>query len=215
MEPVAVDGGPAALLALRDAVGAGRPYALALLDARMPEIDGLALAGTIRDRAELSPTRIILLTSGERPGDLARSRGQRVDARLLKPVRPDELLQTIYRVMSRRSGGGPPAAKTPEAGGPAPGARPLRILVAEDNEFNAQLLEQLLGRQGHDVRLASNGREALRLATTGRFDVLLLDIHMPELDGFEVARAIRLREQTAGGHLPIVALTARSRGEDR
>jgi CheY-like chemotaxis protein len=86
--------------------------------------------------------------------------------------------------------------------------------VAEDNEFNAQLLEQLLGRRGHRVRLAGNGREALRLVGEG-FDLLLLDVHMPELDGFQVVRAVRERERSAGGHLPIIALTARSRKEDR
>jgi CheY-like chemotaxis protein/HPt (histidine-containing phosphotransfer) domain-containing protein len=89
------------------------------------------------------------------------------------------------------------------------------VLVAEDNEFNAQLLEQLLGRCGHRVRLAGNGREALSLAEAGGFDLLLLDIHMPELDGFQVAQAVRERERMAGGHLPIIALTARSRKEDR
>jgi PAS domain S-box-containing protein len=98
---------------------------------------------------------------------------------------------------------------------PAPVARPLRILVAEDNEFNAQLLEQLLGRAGHSVRLASNGREALRLADEGHFDLLLLDVHMPELDGFQVVRALRERERTSGSRLPVIALTARSRKEDR
>jgi CheY-like chemotaxis protein len=94
-------------------------------------------------------------------------------------------------------------------------SKPLRILVAEDNEFNAQLLEQLLVRRGHRVRLANNGREALSLAEEGAFDLLLLDVHMPELDGFQVARAVREREQTTGGHLPVIALTARSRKEDR
>ena len=102
---------------------------------------------------------------------------------------------------------------------PAPSLVPppsgLRVLVAEDNEFNAQLLEQLLGRRGHRVRLASNGREALDLAGMGGFDLLLLDVHMPELDGFQVVRAIREREGMSGGHLPIIALTARSRKEDR
>jgi PAS domain S-box-containing protein len=101
MEPTAVGDGLAALDALWDAVHAGRPYALVLLDARMPDTDGLALAAKIRKRAELSATRIILLTSGDRPGDLARSREQGLDARLLKPVQQDELLETIFRVMSR------------------------------------------------------------------------------------------------------------------
>src|SRR5439155_9800312 len=92
---------------------------------------------------------------------------------------------------------------------------PLRILVAEDNELNAQLLEHLLVRRGHRVRLANNGREALALAEEGGFDLLLLDVHMPELDGFQVIRAVRERERSAGGHLPVIALTARSRNEDR
>ena len=87
--------------------------------------------------------------------------------------------------------------------------------MAEDNELSAQVLEQALVRQGHRVRLASNGREVLTLAEQGGFDLLLLDVHMPELDGFQVVQAVRERELTAGGHLPIIALTARSRKEDR
>jgi CheY-like chemotaxis protein/HPt (histidine-containing phosphotransfer) domain-containing protein/anti-sigma regulatory factor (Ser/Thr protein kinase) len=114
-----------------------------------------------------------------------------------------------------------------EAAPPAPAATPLCILVAEDNEFNVRHLQRLLGKQGHDVRLANNGREALTLLgiegqgpkaegpLTSDFDVLLLDLHMPELDGFQVVRAIRERERAAGGHLPVIALTARSRQEDR
>jgi CheY-like chemotaxis protein len=92
---------------------------------------------------------------------------------------------------------------------------PLRVLVAEDNDFNAQLIEQLLVRRGHRVSLAQDGRGALALLDVSRFDLLILDIHMPELDGFEVTGAIRRREREMGGHLPIIALTARSRSEDR
>ena len=134
----------------------------------------------------------------------------------------------------------PAQESTPE---PAPTAVPLRILVAEDNEFNQQHLERLLTRQGHTVRLADNGRETLALigitgqgsgATPSRtpglrpetpdpdsrslppaFDLLLLDLQMPGLDGLQVVRAIRERERAVGGHLPVIALTARSRNEDR
>jgi CheY-like chemotaxis protein len=119
--------------------------------------------------------------------------------------------------MSRGNGDVPPEARPAEwepTRAAVPATKPLRVLVAEDNEFNAQLLEQLLERRGHRVRLANNGREALCLAAEP-FDVLLLDVHMPELDGFAVVGAIRERERTAGGHLPIIALTARSRKEDR
>src|SRR5208283_3838019 len=98
---------------------------------------------------------------------------------------------------------------------PPPSSFPLNILVAEDNDFNAQLLEQLLVRRGHRVRLASDGRKALSLVEEGAFDLLLLDVHMPELDGFQVIQAIRDRERSMGGHLPVIALTARARKEDR
>src|SRR5262249_2833044 len=125
-----------------------------------------------------SATRVILLTSGDRPSDLARLRELRIDAHLLKPVQSDELLETIYRVMSRAGGDAPlaaaPARQREPAPAPVPAAAPLRVLVAEDNEFNAQLMEQLLVRRGHRVRLANNGREALARAEEGGFDLLLL-----------------------------------------
>src|SRR5258707_2493089 len=131
MEPAAVGDGLAALDALWDAVSVGRPYALVLLDARMPDTDGLALAAKIRKRAELAATRIILLTSGERPGDWDRIRVRRIGAQLLKPVQQEELLETIYRVMSRADGDAPPAAGPllgREPGpAPVPAAAPLRI----------------------------------------------------------------------------------------
>jgi PAS domain S-box-containing protein len=222
MKPVAVGDGIAAMDALWEAVSTGQPYALMLLDARLPDTDGLALAAQIRKRTEWAATRIVLLTSGDRPGDLARSRQLRIDAHLLKPIQQDELLETIYRVMSRtepdkgtRWSGDEGTADKLITTVTLSSSRPLRILVAEDNEFNAQLLEQLLVRRGHPVRLATNGREALARAVEGDLDLLLLDIHMPELDGFGVVGAIRERERTAGGHLPVIALTARSRKEDR
>jgi PAS domain S-box-containing protein len=265
MKPAAVADGLAALDALWHGAACGRRYALVLLDARMPNVDGLALAAQIRQRRELAATRIILLTSGDRPGDLARSHELQVNAHLLKPVQPDELLETIYRVMSRdmvsgRVVGGEWLGVKGQESAPlathhTPLTTHLRILVAEDNEFNAQLLEQLLVRRGHRVRLATNGREALAVLgirsqepgarsqesgvrsqesgvrsqesggnfsltpdprlLTPDFDLLLLDIHMPELDGFQVVHAVRERERTMGGHLPVIALTARSRKEDR
>src|SRR5262249_45535308 len=149
--------------------------------------------------------RLILLTSGDRPGDLARYRELRIDAHLLKPVQPEELIETIYRVMSLNGGEVSPARETVSPAMPA--VAPLRILLAEDNEFNAQYLERLLSMWGHHVQLANDGREALTLAEQTVFDLLLLDIHMPELDGFQVVRALREREQFAGGHLPVIALT--------
>jgi two-component system sensor histidine kinase/response regulator len=218
MDPAMVGDGMAAMDSLWHRAANGRPYALVLLDARMPDADGLMVAAMIRERAELAATRIILLTSGERPGDPARVRELRIDAQLLKPVQQDELLEAIYRVMSRSQSNVPPVPRhtpTQQTASPVTTTTPLYILVAEDNELSAQVLEQSLVRQGHRVRLASTGLEALALAGQEVFDLLVLDVHMPELDGFQVVRAIRQRELTAGGHLPVIALTARSRKEDR
>jgi PAS domain S-box-containing protein len=241
MEPTAVSDGAAAMDALWHAIALGRPYPLLLLDSYMPGTSGLSLAAMIRERSELASTRIILLTSGDLSADRVRSRRLSIEAYLLKPVPQDELLETILRVMSRSDPHSLPAREP--AAATVPDAAPLRILVAEDNEFNSRHLERLLLRKGHSVQLAHNGREALALlgievpggsgdrpasagaepprptsttpAGTGDFDLLLLDLHMPLLDGFEVVRAIRDRERAGGRHLPVIALTARSRKEDR
>ncbi|HEY7251444.1 MAG TPA: PAS domain S-box protein [Methylomirabilota bacterium] len=216
--PTVADDGVTAMAALWRGVAEGRPYPLALLDGRMPDIDGLALAAKIRQQAELSATRFILLTSGDRPGDLTRARQLGISATLLKPLQQRELLQAILRVMGHQGEpeGVPvsPAVVRPATPEGLVGV-PLRMLVAEDNDFNRDLLEHMLARLGLSAAMAVNGREALALLECEPFDLLLLDIHMPELDGFQVVGAIRERERTAGGHLPVIALTARSRKEDR
>src|SRR5262249_45339189 len=130
------------------------------------------------------------------------------------------LLETIFRVLWKDESGRLKDEKEQSQVAVSsfilpPPSVPLRILVAEDNAFNAQLLEQLLVRRGHLVLPANNGRQALSLAKAESFDLLLLDVHMPELDGFQVIKAIREQERLAGGHLPVIALTARSRKADR
>jgi CheY-like chemotaxis protein len=137
---------------------------------------------------------------------------------LLKPIVERDLAESIAAVLGGRRGAW--GANLMPEGGHAASRRSafapsLRVLVAEDNEFNAQLMQALLARRGHDVQVARTGREALRLVEEGRYDVILLDIHMPEFDGFEVIRAIRERERGTGRHLPVIAVTARSRREDR
>ncbi|HUB24933.1 MAG TPA: response regulator, partial [Tepidisphaeraceae bacterium] len=218
MRPAAVGDGAAALNALRHAAEAGVPYSLVLLDGRMPDGDGLTFAQQIRQHADTASTRIILLPSEDSGINMARSQEMGISASLLKPVQQSELLETICQVMNRATPGAAPAEATRSSVEsrplPAP-AVPLHILVAEDNEFNVILLRQLFEQRRHSAHIAGNGREAVALAAEGGFDVLLLDIHMPEMDGFEVARAIRRQEQSSGKHLPIIAFTARTGKTDR
>ncbi len=218
MRPVCVPDATAATDALWEALKNEDPFQLILLDARMPETDGLTLASRIRDWFPSLPVRIIILTSSDRPGDLARSRELGISARLLKPVQQWELLETISKATHWQHAPQPAVNLTEESTRGLEVSLPVRsrnILVAEDNEFNAAMIEKLLTLRGYNVRLASNGREALDTAVRGGFDLMLLDVHMPELDGLQVIQKLRQRESETGKRLPVIALTARSRAEDR
>ena len=222
-EPLAVADGFKALEALWRGVATGRPFALVLLDVRMPGTDGLAVAESILRNPELAATRIILLTSEDLHGDIARYRQLGIAAYAMKQVPQEELLEIIYRVLSRPDHAdltldrmnpfATALVSTPLT--PAASPRPLRILVAEDNPFNQRLVEHLLSQKGHDVRLASDGLEALAALDHDSFDLMLLDVHMPGCDGFQVIEALRQREQTMGAHLPVIAMTARATKNDR
>jgi len=216
MRPTGVADARTALEAFTRAEDSGVPYSLVLLDARMPDGDGITLAGQLRERFPASSKRLILLSSDDSPSLVTRSRDAGLQAYLLKPVQHSELLDTIWAVMSTPTEPPPFAAAI---SGERPGALivapALRILVAEDNELNATLLRELLAQSGHRTEFAREGAAALTLALAGKFDLLLLDLHMPEMDGFEVVQAIRRREFTTGDHLEIVALTARSSKQDR
>jgi len=221
-EPLAVADGFKALDALWSAVSFGRPFALVLLDARMPGTDGLAVAESILRNPVLSQCHIILLTSDDLHGDIARYRELGIAACAMKPVPQEELLEIIYRVLSRPDPADVAvgrmdliAAAVETAATTAPSARRLHILAAEDNPFNQKLAEHLLRRKGHDVRVVSDGREALAVLEQDRFDLMLLDVHMPGYDGFQVIEVLRQREQATGGHLPVIALTALAMRSDR
>jgi CheY-like chemotaxis protein len=147
----------------------------------------------------------MMLSSGARPGDRARCFELGISAYLTKPVKQSDLMDTIVGVFASRG-----ARKEPRAGAARErkGGRRLRVLVAEDNRVNQQVAVGMLERAGHEATVAENGREVLALLEKGTFDVVLMDVQMPELDGLETTAAIRERERAAGGHLPIVALTA-------
>jgi two-component system, sensor histidine kinase and response regulator len=226
MIPTQTDDVPAAMSALWRAVASKEPFALVLLDARMPGTDGLELAKGISQTPELSNCRIILLTSDDRPGDARRYRTLRISAVLMKPVQQEELLDNIYRVLSHGTAGTEitesirTTAPDPLHEPAAPSAvgrssQRLNVLVAEDNRFNQQVIQRMLERRGHAVRVVPNGREALAALERNAFDLLLLDVNMPEMDGYQVIRTIREREKTSGNHVRVIALTALSGKRDR
>jgi CheY-like chemotaxis protein/HPt (histidine-containing phosphotransfer) domain-containing protein len=178
----------------------------------MPGQDGFALIEAVRNDPALAETVIVVLTSGERPDDARKCDKYDVAGRLLKPVKQSELFDAVVAAL----GGGEPEESANVLDDDVPVAtRPLRILLAEDSLVNQKLAVGLLERHGHDVTVANNGKEAIDALDRGRFDVILMDVQMPELDGLEATRQIRAREQGSGCHVPIVAMTAHALKGDR
>ena len=202
MQPTGVSDATSALDALAAAEASATPYPLILLYAS--DAKGVNLAGEMRRRFGGSVSRLILLSTEYNQSIAARAREVGFQAHLLTPIQESELLETIWAVMNSSVSVGVPVVD-----------RPLRILVAEDNDFNVALFQEFLSRRGHVPQFARDGRATLALSNEGSFDLLLLDLHMPEMDGFEVAKAIRLRERGTHSHLPIIAVTARSSSRDR
>jgi PAS domain S-box-containing protein len=212
MRPRAVASGPAALKALRQATADGEPYSLVLLDAMMPEMDGLALAERIRAQPELEGVPLLLLSSAGQLLEAASWRRLGVAACLAKPVKPSELEGAILRALGPCA---PAPATAVSAPAPVPAPSGLRILLAEDNPVNQKLAVRLLEKQGHQVRLAGTGAEALAALAEQPFDLVLMDVQMPELDGLEATRQLRRRERQTGGHMPVIAMTAHAMTGDR
>jgi CheY-like chemotaxis protein/HPt (histidine-containing phosphotransfer) domain-containing protein len=214
IRPTVVEGGREALAALEQAQRAGDPFGLVLLDGMMPGMDGFTLAERIGQDAAAVPPTLMMLSSANRRDDAARCRELGVAAYLTKPIRQSALLDAI--MTSLGSSADRAAGDVPEDAYPADLAlRPLRLLLAEDNVVNQRLAIRLLEKRGHHVVVAGNGREALVTLDRERFDAVLMDVQMPEMDGFETTAAIRARETAAGRHVPIIAMTAHSLKGDR
>jgi signal transduction histidine kinase/CheY-like chemotaxis protein len=212
MQANAVDGGRKALEALSVAVREGRPYRLVLLDVNMPDIDGFAVASEIGRRAELAGTPIVMLSSSGLGSETSRSREAGIAVYLTKPVRPSELLAGIARALE--SGPRRPAMPGAPAAGDAPGVRRRKILVAEDNVVNQRVAVSLLSKRGHDVSMVDNGQKAVEAVMREPFDLVLMDVQMPQMDGFEATSAIRARERVTGGRTRIIAMTAHALNGD-
>jgi signal transduction histidine kinase/DNA-binding response OmpR family regulator len=213
MQPTLADGAGTALSLLRQAVESGRPFPLVLLDANMPETDGFGLVEQIRQDPRLQSAVFIMLTSAAQRDDKARCRELGVAAYLTKPVGQSELLNTILQVMGARSPEVQPASKMIHQEWES--RKVLRILLVEDKLVNQKLATLLLEKRGHKVALAANGREAIDQFQQGGIDLILMDVQMPELNGFEATAAIRQIERSTGSHIPIVAMTAHAMEGDR
>jgi signal transduction histidine kinase/DNA-binding response OmpR family regulator len=207
MQPVLSESGLAGLNAMRASTIAGTVFPIVLLDARMPGMDGFTMAEAIKNDPELARATIIMLTSAGRSGDAARCRGLGIAAWLVKPIIPAELLKAILTAL----GMPPDTTQTVTELSVRANGGSLRILLAEDNRVNQMVATRLLQKSGHEVVTALNGREALVAlddTSGGDFDLILMDVQMPEMDGFEATEIIRTREKFSGTHVPIVAITA-------
>jgi CheY-like chemotaxis protein len=232
--PTCVASGPEALDELRRAASANTPYSLVLLDAMMPEMDGFAVAEQIAREPGVGRPALLVHTSGDRHGHALRCRHLGLPAPLVKPIKPSQLYGMITATL--RNDPYPlaappldPPAIRPEAKeqsrdkirlvriarvSPVP-ARPLRILLAEDNALNQRVALRLLEKEGHVVTIANHGGEVLKAMESQHFDVILMDVQMPEVDGFEATHEIRAREAGSATQTFIVAMTAHAMKGDR
>jgi signal transduction histidine kinase/DNA-binding response OmpR family regulator len=213
MRPTIAHDGQTALAALTQAYEARDPFVLMLLDATL-QGDGFAVAEQIKRSSVAGDLKIIMLTAAGHRGDAARCQKLGLTGYLSKPIKHTELLEALITAMGTPS--------TPNS--PAPlitkhtlreNRRCLRILLAEDNVVNQKLAVRLLEKRGHTVVVANNGREAVDAFASQHFDLVLMDVQMPEMDGFQATAAIRAQEQKSGTHVPIVAMTANAMQGDK
>ena len=204
--------GQEALGKIKERFESGRPYKLLLLDLQMPEMDGFEVAKRVKEGPYGAEMEIIMVTSLGQKGDASHCREVGISGYLVKPVKQSELLSAISMSLGRPAEGELPVITRytiQEA------HRRLNVLLAEDNPVNQALTVRLLEKRGHRVAVASDGRDAMKNLERESFDLILMDVQMPEMDGFATTRMIRKREEEHGGHIPIVAMTAYATKEDR
>jgi len=213
IEVRAAAGADEALQILRDASADARPIRLALIDAKMPGRDGFSVVEEIKGDDSLSNTRIIMLTTGTQADEAARCDELGVDVRLVKPVKQSDLLDALTKIAV---GSNTPATGVHEPASPVPSnAPPMKILLAEDSPTNQKLAVGLLSRWGHTVQVAGNGRQAVEMLKHETFDLVLMDVQMPEMDGMEATAQIRSSKDSMNRQVPIIAMTAHALKGDR
>jgi len=211
MRPESVSNGPSALALVEKAIAAGTPYRLVIVDAHMPVMDGFELAQRILAMPG-SKARVIMVSSAAMAADAARCEQIGISAYLPRPTNQSHLLDTLVTLCGGPSIEGAP--KTEETADRCEVAS-RHVLLAEDNSVNQRLVSRLLEKKGHRVFVVPNGREALEALERESFDLVFMDVQMPEMNGFEATAAIRERERISGGHMPIIAMTAHAMKGDR
>jgi signal transduction histidine kinase/DNA-binding response OmpR family regulator len=215
MSPTLVASGQLALDSMFRAIDDGQPYNLVLLDCHMPELDGFDVAAAIKQHPELGNVSIMMLTSGAQSGDILRCQELGIAAHLIKPIGQSELLDTILRVLVKVHEPVTAQSTALDLHTAEPVGSPLNILVAEDNDINQKVALSVLEKQGHTVVLARNGIEAISLWEAGHFDLVFMDVQMPQMDGFTATAIIREKELLTGKRTPIIAMTAHAMKGDR
>jgi two-component system sensor histidine kinase/response regulator len=199
---------------MRQAVKYGKPYPLIILDVMMPDMDGFAVAEQIRQDTELAKTKIIMLSSSDRNEYAKLYEKLNISAYVMKPVKQSTLLNTILTVVGKMPAGSN-KPKPVSIYSSLKSSHQFNILLVEDNAVNQQLAVRMLQKFGHTVKVAENGKEALTNMDNESFDLILMDVQMPEMDGFEATAAIRERERITCTHIPIIAMTAHAMKGDQ
>jgi CheY-like chemotaxis protein/nitrogen-specific signal transduction histidine kinase len=213
MQPSTAESGKEALLLLRRASISARPYQLILLDSQMPEMDGFSLVEQMRANAALRGTTIVMLTSADKNGDIARCQELGISAYLKKPIRQSQLLDALVTALGVQAVDTSPRVLI--EGDTKKWRRRLKVLLAEDNVVNQKIATQLLKKWGHSVAIVENGKLAVKAFEEDNFDVILMDIQMPEMDGLQATQIIREKEKSRNMRIPIVAITAHAMEGDR
>ena len=212
MDPTIAKSATQALVAMHDGLRSGQPFKLVITDAHMPDVDGFELARRIKEDPQLSGTIIMMLSSGDRPTDISTCNDLGLVAFLIKPVKQSELLDAV--LMTLGTAAFESRERAPKVSMEELSLQPLKILLAEDSLVNQKLALGLLGKYGQ-LDVANNGYEALDLWKRGKYDLILMDVQMPEMDGLEATKTLRSLERQSGGHTPVIAMTAHAMKGDR
>ncbi|MFH1279774.1 MAG: response regulator [Candidatus Eisenbacteria bacterium] len=213
LEPVVMSDGRSAIDRLRQERDRGAAFPLAILDAHMPGKSGFDVAEAVAEDPSLAGAVVMLISSAQQNRDADRCRKLGIRNYLVKPVRQGELAHAIGRALLPPEDGEPETVRPTRA--PRKAARRLRILLAEDNPVNQLVARRILEKEGHELDVRCNGQEAVKGLEKGNYDLVLMDVTMPVMDGYEATREIREREKEKGGHVPIIAMTARAIKGDR